>query len=98
MSNTASPTLNLFVNAPPVVESASATADGTRSAIVARKSSPARNRALTRLLSCVWYLRPPRRHDAPSMNTRLGRTAPPLDRLHRLVRPPRKAPRRMTDA
>src|SRR6202007_3022819 len=52
MSSTASPTLNLFVNAAPVVESASATADGTRCAIAARKSSPAWNRALTPLFSC----------------------------------------------
>ena len=40
MSSTASPMLNLFVNTAPDVESASAIADGTRSAIVARKKQP----------------------------------------------------------
>ena len=97
MSSTASPTLNLFVNAAPVVESASATADGTRSAIVARKSSPAWSRALTRLYSCVWCLMPPRRNDAPSMNKVLVTIAPAMDAFTNIVWPARKADSAMTN-
>src|SRR5260370_1874433 len=98
MSNTASPTLNLFVNAAPGLESASATADGTRSAIVARKSSPACNRALTRLYSCVWYLMPPRRKAAPSMNKLLVTIAPAMDAFTSIVWPARNAASAMTNS
>ena len=53
MSSTARPTLSFCVNAAADAESAFAMADGTSSAMVARKSSPACIRALTRLNSCV---------------------------------------------
>ena len=47
-----------------------------------RKSGPACNRALTRLYSCVWYLMPPRRNDAPSMNNVLVTIAPAIDAFY----------------
>ena len=68
ISNTASPTLNLWVNADAPAESACEIAEGINSAIVARKSRPACMRALTRLYSCTWYLSPPRKNDAPNIN------------------------------
>ena len=65
-------------------------ADGTSSAIVARKSKPACMRALTRLNSCVWCLSPPRRNDAPSMNNVLVTIAPAIDALTSMYSPARK--------
>ena len=91
MSSTARPTLSLFVNAEPAAESASATAEGTSSAIVARNSSPACMRALTRLNSCMWCFSPPSRNDAPSMNSVLVTIAPAIDAFTSMYSPARNA-------
>ena len=81
MSSTDRPTLNVSVNADPATESASVTADGIKIATVARKSRPACRRALALLYSCAWCLSPPRRNDAPNMNSVLVTIAPAMDAL-----------------
>ena len=90
MSSTDRPTLSFWVNAAAAAESASATADGTSSATVARNSRPACSRALTRLNSCTWCLSPPSRNDAPSMNSVLVTIAPAMDAFTSMYCPARK--------
>ena len=87
MSSTARPRLNVCVNAAAAAESASATAEGISSATVARNSRPACMRALTRLYSCTWYLSPPSRNDAPSMNSVLVTIAPAMDAFTSMYSP-----------
>ena len=70
------------------------TAEGTSSAIVARKSRPACRRALTRLYSCTWCLSPPSRNDAPSMNNVLVTIAPAMDAFTSMYCPARNARQR----
>jgi hypothetical protein len=65
---------------------------------VDRKSSPACNRALTRLYSCMWCLMPPRRNDAPSMNNVLVTIAPAMDAFTSIVWPARNAASAMTNS
>ena len=91
MSSTDRPTLSFCVNAAPAPESACETAEGTSSAIVARKSRPACMRALTRLYSWTWYLSPPSRNDAPSMNSELVTIAPAMDAFTSMYCPARSA-------
>ena len=91
MSNPDRPTLNCWVNAASTPRSASRVADGTSSAIVARNSKLACRRALTRLYSCVWCFRPPRRNDAPSRKSVLVTTAPAIDALTSVNCPERNA-------
>ena len=80
MSNTDRPRLNFARELPiRLRNSASDTADGTNSAIVARKSRLACSRALARLYSCTWCLSPPSRNDMPSMNSVLVTIAPAID-------------------
>ena len=98
MSSTARPTLNFWVNAAAAAESASETADGISSAIVARKSRPACRRALTRLYSCTWCLSPPSRNDAPSMNSVLVTIAPAMDAFTSMYCPARRAVSAMTSS
>ena len=75
MSSADKPTLNCFVNAETAILSASETAEGISIAIVARKSRLVWRRALIRLYSCTWCLRPPRRNDAPNKNSVLATIA-----------------------
>ena len=98
MSSTDRPTLNVCVNAAPAAESASETADGISSAIVARNSRPACRRALTRLYSCTWCLSPPSRNDAPSMNSVLVTIAPAIDAFTSMYCPARSAVSAMTSS
>ncbi len=98
MSSTARPRLSVWVNAAPAAESAVATAEGISSATVARKSRPACTRALTRLYSCTWYLSPPSRNDAPSMNSVLVTIAPAIDAFTSMYSPARRAVSAMTSS
>ena len=75
-----------------------ATAEGTSSATVARKSRPACRRALTRLYSWMWYLSPPSRNDAPSMNSVLVTIAPAMDAFTSTYSPARRAVSAMTSS
>jgi hypothetical protein len=86
------------VNADAGAESACETTEGIKSATVARKSKPACMRALTRLYSCTWCLRPPRRNDAPSMNKVLVTIAPATEAFTNMCCPARKAARAITSS
>ena len=97
MSSTARPTLNLWLNATPAV-SACEMAEGISNATVARKSSPACMRALTRLYSCSWCLSPPSRNDAPRMNNVLVTIVPAMDAFTSMYCPARKAASAMTSS
>ena len=79
MSIADNPRLNVWVNADDEARPGSPTVDGISSAMVARKRRLACRRAPTRLNSCTWCLRPPRRNDAPSMNRLLVTIAPATD-------------------
>src|SRR6266403_4876264 len=98
MSSKERPTLSFWVNAAPAVESASEIAEGTNSATVARNSSPACTRALTRLYSCTWCLSPPSRNEAPSMNSVLVTMAPAIDAFTSMYCPARSAARAITSS
>ena len=98
MRITARPRLSFWVNAAFAAESAVATAEGISSATVARNSRPACTRALTRLYSCTWYLSPPSRNDAPSMNSVLVTIAPAIDAFTSMYSPARSAARAMTSS
>ena len=97
MSSTARPTLNLWLNATPAA-SACEIAEGISNATVARKSSPACMRALTRLYSCSWCLSPPSRNDAPRMNNVLVTIVPAMDAFTSMYCPARKAASAMTSS
>jgi hypothetical protein len=77
--STAKATLSFWVNTVPGTKSASAIAEGLTSAIVARSSKAASRRAVARLYSWTWCLRPPRRKDAPSMKSVLVTIAPAME-------------------
>jgi hypothetical protein len=69
-----------------------------RRAIVARNNRAAWRRALTRLKSWMWYLRPPSRKDAPSRNSVLVTTAPAIDAFTSMYCPALKAVRAITSS
>ena len=91
-------TPSFSTNADPAVESASETAEGISSAMVATKSRPACRRALPRLYSWTWCLSPPSRNDAPSMNNVLVTIAPAMDAFTSMYCPARNAVSAMTSS
>ena len=91
MSSIDRPTLSVCVNAAAAPESACESPTESAGATVARNSRPACRRALTRLYSCTWYLSPPSRNDAPSMNSVLVTMAPAIDAFTSMYCPARKA-------
>src|SRR5579885_2836630 len=87
ISSTARPRLSFCVMPAPGTESASATAEGTSKAIVARNSRPDCRRAPARLNSCTWCFSPPSRKDAPSINNVLVTIAPTIEALTSVYSP-----------
>ena len=87
MSSTDRPTLSFWVNAAPAAESASETAEGISSAIVARKSRPACRRALTRLYSCDVVLESAEQKRRAQHEQRVGDNRAGDGRLHQHVLP-----------
>ena len=86
------------MNAETAILSASETAEGISIAIVARKSRLVWRRALIRLYSCTWCLRPPRRNDAPNKNSVLATIAPATDAFTSVYCPARNAASAMTSS
>src|SRR4029077_13214046 len=66
--------------------------------MVATNSRPAWRRALLRLYSCTWCLRPPTRNDAPSMNSVLVTIAPAMEALTSTYCPARNAAKPMSSS
>ena len=98
ISSTDSPRLSCSVKTAAGPASASVTADGINRATVARNSRLAWRRALTRLNSCTWYFKPPRRNAAPSMNNVFVTIAPAIDALTSMYCPARSAVSAMTSS
>ena len=92
------PTLNFCVNAPALPGVGLRDRRRNQQRDRARKSRPACKRALTRLYSCTWYLSPPRRNDAPSMNSVLVTIAPAMDAFTSMYCPARNAVSAMTSS
>ena len=98
MSRPDSPRLNCSLNSAAGPASANLTADGIRSAIVARNSRLAWSRELRRLNSCTWNFSPPSRNDMPSMNSELATMAPAIDALTSMYWPAFRAVSAMTSS
>src|SRR5579862_2053120 len=98
ISSTARPRLSFCVMPAPGTESASATAEGTSKAIVARNSRPDCRRAPARLNSCTWCFSPPSRKDAPSINNVLVTIAPTIEALTSVYSPACNAASAMTSS
>ena len=98
ISSTAKAMLSFWVSAVAGTKSALAIADGLTSAIVARNSKAASRRAVARLYSWTWCVRPPRRNDTPSMNSVLVTIAPAMEPFTSAYSPARSAAAAMTSS